>query len=115
MRQIKPNSRWQQKSLNILEIETVCGLYEGRNILEGFRANTEKVCNQKSSDSTEVHGDQNEFYKMCISDNFIIFEMTSDENIRIPQMELSELKDILFRRLKLNKACDVYKLTVEHL
>ena len=30
-------------------------------------------------------------------------------------MELSDLKDILHKRLKLNKACDIYKLTVEHL
>ena len=30
-------------------------------------------------------------------------------------MQLADLKDILFKRLKLNKACDVYKLTVEHL
>ena len=48
-----------KKSLNISEIETVCGLYEGRNVLEGFRANTEIVCNEKSSDSTKVQGDQN--------------------------------------------------------
>ena len=59
--------------------------------------------------------EKNPFYEMCVTDNMIIFEITSDENVSIPQMELSELKDIIFRRLKLNKACDVYKLTVEHL
>ena len=30
-------------------------------------------------------------------------------------MTLQNLKDILFKKLKLNKACDIYKLTVEHL
>ena len=30
-------------------------------------------------------------------------------------MKLSQLHDIIFKRLKLNKACDIYKLTVEHL
>ena len=46
----------------------------------------------------------------------IIFEITSQENAQtIPHMSLPNLKEILFRRLKLNKACDVYKLTVEHL
>ena len=30
-------------------------------------------------------------------------------------MKLCDLKEILFKRLKLNKACDIYMLTVEHL
>ena len=100
-----------KKSLGIPSIETVCGIYEGRNVLEGFRANTEILCNEKSCESSE----RNHFYEMCVRDNMIIFEITSDENLPIPHMELSDLKDIIFGRLKLNKACDVYKLTVEHL
>ena len=100
-----------KKSLGIPSIETVCGIYEGRNVLEGFRANTEILCNEKSCESSE----RNQFYEMCVRDNMIIFEITSDENLPIPHMELSDLKDIIFGRLKLNKACDVYKLTVEHL
>ena len=100
-----------KKSLGIPSIETVCGIYEGRNVLEGFRANTEILCNEKSCESSE----RNQFYEMCVRDNMIIFEITSDENLPIPHIELSDLKDIIFRRLKLNKACDAYKLTVEHL
>ena len=30
-------------------------------------------------------------------------------------MSLSDLKEIIFKRLKLNKVCDVFKLTIEHL
>ena len=97
--------------MEIPSIETVCGIYEGRNVLEGFRANTEILCNEKPCESSE----RNQFYEMCVRDNMIIFEIASDENLPIPHMELSDLKDILFGRLKLNKACDVYKLTVEHL
>ena len=108
LKQIRGDNK---KSLKIPVIETVCGIYEGRNVLEGFRANTEKLCNEKSYESCEV----NQFYEMCVMDNMIIFEITSDENVPIPHMELSDLKDIIFKRLKLNKACDVYKLTVEHL
>lgn len=52
---------------------------------------------------------------MCEEDNQIIFELTSEDQIEIPHMELSQLKDIIFKRLKLNKACDIFKLTVEHL
>ena len=45
----------------------------------------------------------------------VIFDITSNEEIRIPPMKIENLKEILFRRLILGKACDVYKLTVEHL
>ena len=99
------------KSVEIPFIETLCGKFEGENVLEGFRANTEILCNETVHESIE----ENEFYQMCVRDNQIIFEITSDEKIIIPQMELTDLKEIIFRRLKLNKACDIYKLTVEHL
>ena len=52
---------------------------------------------------------------MIINANPIIFDITSDEEIDIPEMNLAQLKCILFKKLKLNKACDVFKLTVEHL
>lgn len=52
---------------------------------------------------------------MCLEDNLIIQDIVVDENVFISHMELSDIKEILFRRLKLNKACDIYKLTVEHL
>jgi hypothetical protein len=51
---------------------------------------------------------------MCEDDNQIIFELLSTDPIRIPHMKLQDLKDIIFKRLKLNKACDIFKLTVEH-
>ena len=35
--------------------------------------------------------------------------------MKIPHIQLSQLNYIIFKRLKLNKACDIYKLTVEHL
>ena len=55
------------------------------------------------------------FYKMCIEDNQIIFEITSRQGINLPLMSLLDLKNILFKKLKLNKACDINMLTVEHL
>ena len=77
--------------------------------MEGFCSNTEILCN---SDPNE---DKNGFYKMCIEDNMMIFEITKEEEVKIPHMSLLNLKDILFKKLKLNKACDIYMLTVEHL
>ena len=99
------------KSTEIPFIETFCGTFEGANVLEGFRSNTEVLCNENPEENKE----NNEFYQMCVKDNLIILEITSDENVNIPHMQLTDLNDIIFRRLKLNKACDIYKLTVEHL
>ena len=45
----------------------------------------------------------------------IILEISQHENLKVPQMNIQRLIDILFKRLKLNKACDIYKLSVEHL
>ena len=100
----------KSKSTDIEYIETLCGNYTGNNVLEGFCANTEKLCNMSSC----TDGQSNEFYKMCSEDNQIILDLIGDE-ITIPKMQLTQLKDILFRKLKLNKACDIFKLTVEHL
>ena len=55
------------------------------------------------------------FYKMCVQDNIIIFDIACQEDIVIPHMTIQNLKDIIFKKLKLKKACDIYKLTVEHL
>ena len=98
------------KSLDIPLIETLCGTYEGVNVLEGFCANTEILCNENKNMNLSEH----EFHRMCQEDNSIIFELTNDE-IKIPHMTLIQLKDIIFKRLKLNKACDIFKLTVEQL
>ena len=48
------------KNLDIPFIETLCGKFEGVNVLEGFCANTEQLCN------VNTEGEQiNDFYKMC--------------------------------------------------
>ena len=71
------------KSMKIPFIETLCGTFEGENVLEGFRMNTEILCNEKTTEKYEI----NEFYQMCIMDNQIIFDLTSSEEINIPQMQ----------------------------
>ena len=108
-RKLKQIRGEHSKSLDLPYIETLNGKYSGDNILEGFCSNTETLCN---ADSNE---DDNGFYKMCIKDNMMIFEISKQEEAKIPHMTLLNLKDILFKKLKLNKACDIYMLTVEHL
>ena len=95
--------------MNISFIETLNGTYRGDNILEGFCSNRETLCGEDSDIS------QHPFYRMCYEDNLIIFDIAEQEDIKIPKMTLGNLKDILFKKLRLNKACDIYKLTVEHL
>ena len=56
-----------------------------------------------------------EFYKMCSEDNQIILELINEDELKIPKMQLTNLKEIIFKKLKLKKACDIFKLTVEHL
>ena len=98
------------KETEIQEIETLLGTFKGLNVLEGFRANTEYVCNDTSN---EIFSDL--FLKQCEEDLMIIADLAKSESVSIPQMTLKNLKQIIFQKLKLNKACDVYKLTVEHL
>ena len=52
---------------------------------------------------------------MCIKDSEIIFEITAEQKVKIPHMTLNGLKNILFKKLELGKACDVFQLSVEHL
>ena len=89
-------------------IETLNGTFSGNNVLEGFCSNTETLC--KDDANTE-----HEFYKMCVEDNIIILDIAKQELEHIPHMSLEVLKDIIFKKLRLKKACDINKLTVEHL
>ena len=100
------------KNTDIPFLETLNGNYEADNVLEGFRANTEILCNESSQRNIFF---RDNFYKMSVADNMMIFDITANSDIKIPAMSLSQLKEIVFKRLKLRKACDIYKLTVEHL
>ena len=89
----------------------MCGVFKDNNILEGFRQNTELLCNE----SYEASKFDESFLKLCIEDNNLIIKVASEFGYKIPKITLQHLKDILLKKLKLNKACDVFHLTVEHL
>ena len=55
------------------------------------------------------------FYNMCVQDNEIIFQITGQEKVNIPQISLINLKDIIYKKIKLGKAFDILQLFVEHL
>ena len=52
---------------------------------------------------------------MCDEDNAIINKLIEIESPNIAPMTLGQLKDILFKKLKLNTASDAQMLSVEHL
>ena len=102
----------QQKQTDISEIETFLGYYRGDNVLEGFRANTEYLCNEKPEASESNFSD--DFLNRCKDDLTIIHEICEYESLKIPPINLAEMKNIVNKKLKKNKACDIYKLTPEH-
>ena len=92
-------------------LETLNGTYYGENILEGFRANTQTLCsNNNTWDSSK-----DSLFELCRKDNTVILDLDDKDDIKVPPLSLEGLKNILFKKLKINKACDIYKLTVEHL
>ena len=95
---------------NIPEIETFQGVYKGDNVLEGFRANTEYLCNNTSNKKFS-----DEFLKRCEEDMMIINDVSKDDSLKVPPITLQKLKDIVKKKLKNNKACDMYKITAKHL
>ena len=59
------------KETSIPFINTLKGKYTGDNLLEGFCANTEALCEQ---DSRKLSDD---FYKMCLIDNTVILDIAT--------------------------------------
>ena len=70
------------KTLNIPFIETLNGTYHGKNILEGFRSNTELLCKEKSSSNeSEFSGlGQNDYIRY--DDPRLRFQYTRNEHQR---------------------------------
>ena len=65
-------------------IETLAGNYTGMNVLEGFAANTEILCSE--NDNHEKF--DKEAYTMFTKDNLAIVDITADEELEIPKMNL---------------------------
>ena len=105
------NMRSRRMSKSPTTLNTPAGTYYGASTLEGFTVDAE-ILGQAEGESAEY---DNEFYKLCILDNLYIFEFKGDEAVKIPAMTMDNLEYILMKDMKPRKACDYYKLTVEHL
>ena len=56
-------------SVDIPYIDTLAGRFHAPGVLEGFKQNTEILCNEDSHCS-------NAFYEMCCDDNEVVSEIT---------------------------------------
>ena len=92
-------------------LNTPSGTYHGTDTLEGFAADAE-LLGRPVGESPDY---DNEFYRLCIIDNHYIFDFKGEDSISIPKMKMADLDKILNKDMKKGKACDIYKLTVEHL
>ena len=90
---------------------TPAGEYHGGDILEGFARDAERLA-EFVGVSPEY---DNQFYKLCIKDNSYIFEIKSENCLKIPPMKIEDLEKIIAKDMKNGKSCDIYKLTPEHL
>ena len=96
---------------SITTLHTSAGDYHGKDILEGFAKDAE-ILGKFVGESSEF---DNKFYRRCIEDNSFIFDISPEFGMKIPEMELSDLDGIIDKEMKTGKACDIYKLTAEHL
>ena len=92
-------------------LETPAGTYYDNDVLEGFAADAEYL----GKATAECEKYDKEFYDLCVLDNLYIFEFKGEEPVKIPLMTLANLEDIINKKMKLGKACDIYQMTVEHL
>ena len=90
---------------------TPSGTYYGEDILEGFANDVEELGKHVGESSSY----DNEFYRLCVEDNKFIFDFTTENDYKIPEMKIEDLDKIIDKEMKRNKACDIYKLTAEHL
>ena len=103
------NTKYDQ---NVTVLNTPAGTYYGTDTLEGFAADAEILGKFVGESSTDY---DNDFYRLCTMDNHYIFEFKGDNIIKIPKMKIDDLEKILNNEMKLGKACDIYKLSAEHL
>lgn len=103
--------RGKNTSQKTAKLITPVGVYHGEDVLEGFAADAEYL----GRDRGEPDVYDNKFYRLCKADNLYIFELKEQSSVKIPPMTIIDLEEILNKKMKRGKACDIYQLTVEHL
>ena len=104
------NLRTPRNKQSLSELHTQAGVYYGSDTLEGFAREAE-ILGSFVGESKEY---DNHFYRLCIQDNLYIFDFKGKNDMKIPRMCMDDLEKIL-KNMKNGKACDIYKVTNEHL
>ena len=105
------NLRSQRSSSKPPQLKTPVGTFYGEDVLEGFAADAEHLGRVRG----EPPAYDNEFYRLCKADNSFIFDFKDESTQNIPKMKMSDLENIIYKKMSRGKACDLYQLTVEHL
>ena len=103
--------RQKRSTLCTSRLETPVGTFYGSDILEGFASDAEYL---GRSEGENLNYD-NDFYRICVLDNFHTFQMKNDSDMRIPKMTITQLNTIIDSQMKKGKSCDIYQMTKEHL
>ena len=103
--------RGQQSSSIPPKLVTPVGTFVGDDVLEGFAADAEHL--RRVRGEPDIY--DNEFYRLCRADNSFIFQFKGENAVKIPRMSQSAFEDIISKKMKHGKACDLHQLTVEHL
>ena len=108
---IVKNMRGYKSKPSLTVLHTPVGDFYGKDVLEGFACDTE-LLGKAVGENNEY---DNKFYKLCVQDNKFIFDLKSENKLKIPEMSLADLDRIIDKEMKVGKACDIYRLTAEHL
>jgi hypothetical protein len=79
--------------------------------LEGFTADAEYLGKPNDDSNNFDRG----LYIICKLEICYIFDITVDDQVRIPPLNISPVEHILSHKMKPGKACNIYHLTVKHL
>ena len=103
--------RGQKSSTKPFKLRTPVGTFCGEDVLEGFAADAEHLGRVRGE--PDIY--DNEFYRLCKQDNAYIFDFKGNDEVKIAPMSLKNLDEIICKKMKHGKACDLYQLTVEHI
>ena len=105
------NMRGVQSRKALQALYTPVGEFFGSDTLEGFASDAEYLARSVGEEPEY----DNEFYRLCVQENQYIFDIKTNSEMKIPKMKMEDLDKIIDKEMKNGKACDIYKLTAEHL
>ena len=85
--------RGQSKKHKLQKLHTPAGVYYGQDTLEGFAKDAELLA-EFVGESKEY---DNDFYRLCLQDNHIIFNLKDNSEKKLPKMKIEDLENLIER------------------